>query len=521
MKVFIQVLAISLLIFSDSCSSRIDILEQAVANLRADLDNQEKLLSSLVGNVTINKIIEHGDYYTVSLSSGIDIVFHKDIIPLINIGINGNWLINKRDTGINALMLDYLTPSIDIVDGFWYINSTNTGVRAEAIDGIDGVDGISAPSITSIIEGLEEWTFCFSDGSSLAVPKTALDADVENDVVKKFLSEVQYDNADYSYSCIRTYRYFTSYRKDQPRKIRVDWNKYTGDVVKRTLLVTDNEFVRFVKELPLDVYHYDLTNLIPGKTYCVKIKEELKDTTSRVIVSKKLIPKGRLRMLAVDGYRVENFRDMGGWETKDGASIVFGKLIRGAEVLRQDESPIQVSQDGVLTLIEELGVDVEIDFGDFSSESPLAETSIEFIHGWNYQITAYRKGLDNQEIRRRYANCLRLIISRLEEGKTIYFHCNAGADRTGTIAFLLEGLWGVSESDISKDYELTTFAEEIGALRYRNNEDYQDMISFIKDNYSGTDLNEKIYDFTTTPLESGGLGLVEDEVKQLRRIMVK
>lgn len=520
MKVIIRVIALFLL-FSVSCSSRIDKLGQAVADLRADLDNQKQLLSSLVGNVTINKITEHGDYYIISLSCGINIVFHKDIIPLINIGITGNWMINGRDTGINALMLDYLTPTIEIVDGFWYINSVNTGIRAEAIDGNDYVDGISALNIISIIEGLEEWTLNFTDGTSLAVPKTAIDADVENNVVKQFLSEVQYDNADYSYSCIKAYRYFTSYRKDQPRKIRVDWPKYAGDVVKRTLLVTDNEFVRFVKELPLDVYHYDLTNLIPGKTYCVKIKEELKDTTSRVIVSKKLIPKGRLRMLAVDGYRVENFRDMGGWETKDGASIVFGKLIRGAEVLRQDESPIQVSQDGVLTLIEELGVDVEIDFGDFSSESPLAETSIEFIHGWNYQITAYRKGLDNQEIRRRYANCLRLIISRLEEGKTIYFHCNAGADRTGTIAFLLEGLWGVSESDISKDYELTTFAEEIGALRYRNNEDYQDMISFIKDNYSGTDLNEKIYDFTTTPLESGGLGLVDDEVKQLRRIMVK
>ena len=39
----------------------------------------------------------------------------------------------------------------------------------------------------------------------------------------------------------------------------------------------------------------------------------------------------------------------------------------------------------------------------------------------------------------------------------IYFHCNSGADRTGTLAFLILGLLGVSYEDITRDFETTSF----------------------------------------------------------------
>ena len=48
----------------------------------------------------------------------------------------------------------------------------------------------------------------------------------------------------------------------------------------------------------------------------------------------------------------------------------------------------------------------------------------------------------------------------------VYFHCNAGADRTGTIAFLINGLLGVSEEDLTKDFELTSFSQ--GGRRWRS-----------------------------------------------------
>ena len=47
----------------------------------------------------------------------------------------------------------------------------------------------------------------------------------------------------------------------------------------------------------------------------------------------------------------------------------------------------------------------------------------------------------------------------------VYFHCNAGADRTGVVAFLIETAVGVSEEDAIKDFEITSFSK-YGA-RYR------------------------------------------------------
>ena len=37
----------------------------------------------------------------------------------------------------------------------------------------------------------------------------------------------------------------------------------------------------------------------------------------------------------------------------------------------------------------------------------------------------------------------------------IVFHCIGGTDRTGTFAYLLEGLLGVDEEDLIRDYEMS------------------------------------------------------------------
>lgn len=39
----------------------------------------------------------------------------------------------------------------------------------------------------------------------------------------------------------------------------------------------------------------------------------------------------------------------------------------------------------------------------------------------------------------------------------LYFHCRIGADRTGTLAYLLEGLLGATVEERYRDYELTVF----------------------------------------------------------------
>ena len=63
------------------------------------------------------------------------------------------------------------------------------------------------------------------------------------------------------------------------------------------------------------------------------------------------------------------------------------------------------------------------------------------------------------------------IMNDIIDGKNIYFHCSAGADRAGTTAYLLEGLLGVDDETRYQDYELTTLSGRADRTRYYEKKD--------------------------------------------------
>jgi hypothetical protein len=57
------------------------------------------------------------------------------------------------------------------------------------------------------------------------------------------------------------------------------------------------------------------------------------------------------------------------------------------------------------------------------------------------------------------------IVNNIRQGRAVYEHCVYGEDRTGFLSFLLEGLLGVSYSDLAKEYELTFFCNKIKSTK--------------------------------------------------------
>ena len=56
------------------------------------------------------------------------------------------------------------------------------------------------------------------------------------------------------------------------------------------------------------------------------------------------------------------------------------------------------------------------------------------------------------------------VMNSVVSGKSVFFHCAVGNDRTGTLAYLLEGILGVSKNDRYNDYELSyLYREEKGS----------------------------------------------------------
>jgi hypothetical protein len=85
----------------------------------------------------------------------------------------------------------------------------------------------------------------------------------------------------------------------------------------------------------------------------------------------------------------------------------------------------------------------------------------------------------------------------VKNNKPVYFHCHIGADRTGCLGFLIEGLLGVSESDIYKEYELTTFSA-LDTPRGKGQID--EMMSYIK-TFDGASLEEQFFSYCTQELK--------------------
>ena len=168
-----------------------------------------------------------------------------------------------------------------------------------------------------------------------------------------------------------------------------------------------------------------------------------------------------------------NVRDLGGWPC-DGGTVKYGLLIRGGKLAVADRS----------VLVGELGIQHDLDLrgreGGGSDDEPEMMESPLGSDVWYTRTQQYAwYALTPVATWQAYLRC---VIDAVTHREPVYFHCTAGADRTGTLACVLEGLLGMSQSDIDKDYELTTFYSGSGsdaAARRRNESDWKGLINAI------------------------------------------
>ena len=121
-------------------------------------------------------------------------------------------------------------------------------------------------------------------------------------------------------------------------------------------------------------------------------------------------------------------------------------------------------------------------------------------------------------------SCFRTVLSKLTDNKIVLFHCNEGCDRTGSFAFVLGAILGMSESDLAKDYELSSlyfYARQRNGTYKAPDYDttngygnYRGMIEYINNTYSGTTINDKV----TNALIA--LGVTQDEISQFKNLML-
>ena len=147
------------------------------------------------------------------------------------------------------------------------------------------------------------------------------------------------------------------------------------------------------------------------------------------------------RTITIDG--VSNCRDLGGYVSADGTKVVKqGILYRTARLN-------DITAQGIIDVRDKYGIRTEIDLsgGGNSSASLAGVVNQEY---WsikdygNITQSTHKENLKNA-----------LLVFADSSNYPIMFHCQAGRDRTGTVAMLLLALAGVDELTIRREYNLT------------------------------------------------------------------
>lgn len=187
--------------------------------------------------------------------------------------------------------------------------------------------------------------------------------------------------------------------------------------------------------------HLTMGSLKAGQTYYWTVN----DSEVRTFTTEDTVP----RRIAVEG--LTNVRDNGGWRTPDGRRMKQGRIYRGSEM----DTHCSITGEGIRIMLDELHIRTDLDIRGEAvgriTESPLGET----VNFRLIPVEAYADFLrdDQKPVTKQIFDLL-----ADETAYPIYYHCWGGADRTGTIAYLLEAVLGVPEEDLILDYEMTSLS---------------------------------------------------------------
>lgn len=306
--------------------------------------------------------------------------------------------------------------------------------------------------------------------------------------------------------------FITKKTKNQAQGIALSW-ECDGNVENYVLRYgkkgcSDKEVTEVTLEA--DTTSYELFNLYKSTEYDWSVTAKLTDgetlTAEESFTTTSLGP----RVMQIDG--IYNTRDLGGWATVDGKTVKQGLLYRGGALMPGGGYQARLTADGKAYMMETLGIKTDLDIRGKGSES--GETDESAIPGATLIYTLTDGYMGAFRAKNGYRDTFKAMAD--ENNYPIYFHCTGGADRTGTVAFLVSALLGVAEENLIQDYELTTFSI-YNTRSTRPGTTYGDMfqefLAKLK-TYEGETLADKTASYMLS------IGLTETEIANIRNILL-
>ena len=264
-------------------------------------------------------------------------------------------------------------------------------------------------------------------------------------------------------------------RSDKSQGVELKFEVKAGsEADEYKVLVSDNDSFENAKEYTTSGNSVRARNLFVNTKYYWKVVAGEKESAvgnfttgdyPRWILARSLTGEDENR-------GIYNVRDMGGYMTESGKRVKQGLVFRGGEITTMTNSGHYntITPAAKKAFREDMGMvgGVELDLRgasditDSYSANGFAENGdIEYqqIAIKSYEETFTKDGSGSTNPTTARANVARIFeLLKNADQKPVYYHCFGGADRTGTIGFLLNGVLGVSYEDLVIDFELTSYS---------------------------------------------------------------
>lgn len=241
-----------------------------------------------------------------------------------------------------------------------------------------------------------------------------------------------------------TENYYNGTDQYAPKTIEIVWecnqqpDYYTLKLADNKNLSSAQEFITFDTSIEVDTlysgyhYYYQVVANYSDKT----VKSQIFDFETEALT----------RTMSIEG--VSNTRDIGGYYTADGKyRVKQGMVYRGAELEG-------ITADGKNDMLVKYGIKTDLDIRGSSTSSPLGK-DVNYISLQGPWYAGNSTGIDSSDESYRKALLQEIKTFANPDNYPIYFHCQIGRDRTGTLAFLINALLGVEKKDLYLDYELS------------------------------------------------------------------